>query len=100
MQKSIGHSNEHLTDGFIQIIHHDNSAVRTELLNGLLEADAHVAPKILYDAFGSKLFEAICEVPEYYPTRTEVEIFARHLPAMVEAIGTGVTLIDLGAGNC
>lgn len=69
-------------------------------MTGLLATKAHVAPKFLYDALGSKLFEAICELPEYYPTRTEAEIFARYLPAMAEVIGAGVTLIDLGAGNC
>jgi dimethylhistidine N-methyltransferase len=91
---------EHLPDGFIQAFHRDDAAIRAEVVAGLLATDARVAPKFLYDALGSKLFEAICELPEYYPTRTEAEIFARHLPAMAEAIGTGVTLIDLGAGNC
>ncbi|TCS34730.1 dimethylhistidine N-methyltransferase [Paucimonas lemoignei] len=96
MQKPSGY----LPDGFIQVFQQDNAVVRAELLNGLLETEARVAPKFLYDALGSKLFEAICELPEYYPTRTEAEIFARHLPDMAKAIGTGVTLVDLGAGNC
>ncbi|RJG01555.1 L-histidine N(alpha)-methyltransferase [Noviherbaspirillum sedimenti] len=91
---------EHLPDGFIQAFHRDDTAIRAELVAGLLATNATVAPKFLYDPLGSKLFEAICELPEYYPTRTETEIFARHLPAMAAAIGTGVTLIDLGAGNC
>lgn len=91
---------EHLPDGFIQDFYQDDTAVRAEVLAGLLASNARVAPKFLYDALGSKLFEAICELPEYYPTRTEAEIFSRHLPAMADAIGKGVTLIDLGAGNC
>jgi dimethylhistidine N-methyltransferase len=96
MQNSL----QHLPDGFIQAFHQDDAAVRAEVLAGLLATQARVAPKFLYDALGSKLFEAICELPEYYPTRTEAEIFTSHLPAMADSIGTGVTLIDLGAGNC
>lgn len=59
-----------------------------------------MSPKFLYDALGSKLFEAICELPEYYPTRTEAGIFASHGADMASAAGKGTTLIDLGAGNC
>lgn len=71
-----------------------------ELEAGLLASAAHVSPKYFYDAMGSVLFEAICELPEYYPTRTEADIFQRHLSEMAHVIGTGATLIDLGAGNC
>ena len=67
---------------------------------GLLARQAFTSPKYLYDALGSKLFEAICELPEYYPTRTEAGIFARHGADMAHAAGAGSTLIDLGAGNC
>jgi dimethylhistidine N-methyltransferase len=59
-----------------------------------------VSPKFLYDALGSKLFEAICELPEYYPTRTEAAIFELHGAEIARTVGTGSTLIDLGAGNC
>ena len=100
MPKPIEQLTEQLSDGFIQAFHRDDAAIRAELGAGLLATQATVSPKFLYDALGSKLFEAICELPEYYPTRTEAAIFARHLPAMAEAVGTGVTLIDLGAGNC
>ncbi|MBI3283430.1 MAG: L-histidine N(alpha)-methyltransferase [Burkholderiales bacterium] len=74
--------------------------LRAELAAGLLAATAHTAPKYFYDAVGSLLFEAICQLPEYYPTRTEAAIFSRHLAEMAQAIGPGGTLIDLGAGNC
>ena len=85
---------------FIQ--HHvaNPAQVRAELQAGLLAAAASTSPKYLYDALGSRLFEAITELPEYYPTRVEASIFAQHLNAMAAAIGTGHTLIDLGAGNC
>jgi dimethylhistidine N-methyltransferase len=75
-------------------------AVQAELTKGLLHTQAQVSPKYLYDVLGSKLFEAICELPEYYPTRTEASVFAAHLHDIACAAGRGSTLIDLGAGNC
>lgn len=74
--------------------------VRAELQAGLLATPAFTAPKYLYDALGSKLFEAICLLPEYYPTRTEAAIFDANLGAIAQSVGLGATLIDLGAGNC
>lgn len=71
-----------------------------ELVAGLSAREAYISPKYFYDALGSKLFEAICDLPEYYPTRTEAAIYATHQDAMAAAVGTGCTLIDLGAGNC
>lgn len=75
-------------------------AIRAELSAGLLAPQAATSPKYLYDALGSKLFEAICELPEYYPTRTEAAIFDAHLADIARSTGRGSTLIDLGAGNC
>ena len=77
-----------------------NAAIAVELAEGLCAPGASIAPKFLYDALGSKLFEAICELPEYYPTRTEAAIIARHGAEIARAVGPGATLIDLGAGNC
>jgi dimethylhistidine N-methyltransferase len=74
--------------------------VPAELFDGLGAHQATISPKFLYDALGSKLFEAICELPEYYPTRTEAGIFERHGREIAHACGIGTTLIDLGAGNC
>ncbi|MYM68072.1 L-histidine N(alpha)-methyltransferase [Pseudoduganella sp. FT55W] len=79
---------------------HGSAAVIAEISAGLLVPAAHISPKFLYDGLGSKLFEAICELPEYYPTRTEAAIFAAHGADMARALGDGTTLIDLGAGNC
>ena len=79
---------------------HGSDAVIAEISAGLLAPNAHTSPKYLYDGLGSKLFEAICELPEYYPTRTEAGIFAAHGADMARDIGTGTALIDLGAGNC
>ncbi|MBI1889342.1 MAG: L-histidine N(alpha)-methyltransferase [Burkholderiales bacterium] len=87
-------------NGFIQAYRKDEDGIRAELSEGLLASPAVTSPKYLYDALGSRLFAAICELPEYYLTRTEAAIFQAHLPEMAEAIGPGRTLIDLGAGNC
>ncbi|MDM5179468.1 L-histidine N(alpha)-methyltransferase [Massilia sp. DJPM01] len=77
-----------------------SGAIVSELTAGLLGGSAAISPKFLYDALGSRLFEAICELPEYYPTRTEAAIVARHGADVARAVGVGSTLIDLGAGNC
>lgn len=77
-----------------------SSFVFAELDAGLRADAASVSPKFLYDSLGSRLFEAICELPEYYPTRTEASIFARNGHEIARAVGLGRTLIDLGAGNC
>lgn len=78
----------------------ETDVIRNELIAGLCAPQASSSPKYLYDALGSRLFEAICELPEYYPTRTEAAIFERHGAEIAESVGAGATLIDLGAGNC
>lgn len=75
-------------------------AVLAEIGAGLLARRPHISPKYLYDTLGSRLFEAICELDEYYPTRTEAAIFAQHGEAIAACVGQGASLIDLGAGNC
>jgi L-histidine Nalpha-methyltransferase len=74
--------------------------IRAELSTGLLSQQASVSPKYLYDALGSRLFDAITELPEYYPTRTEAAILSQHLPAIAKQLPQGAVLVDLGAGNC
>ena len=85
---------------FLQLPHSDQATVRNELIQGLRATPAFTAPKYLYDALGSRLFEAITELPEYYPTRTEAAIFEAHAAAMAECVPAAATLVDLGAGNC
>ena len=74
------------------------------LANGLLASQASIQPKYFYNALGSKLFEAITQLDEYYPTRTEAGIFEANYSSIARAIkDSGVRdacLIDLGAGNC
>jgi L-histidine Nalpha-methyltransferase len=85
---------------FIQLYTDQQDAARDELAQGLREHPAAIAPKYFYDALGSRLFDAITELAEYYPTRTERAIMAEHQAAIAQAVGTGRTLVDLGAGNC
>jgi L-histidine N-alpha-methyltransferase len=87
---------------FVQL-HDERSAADAtlhELVAGLHAQPPTVAPKFLYDTLGSRLFDAITELPEYYPTRTEAAIFAGHGAAIAACVGRGRTLVDLGAGNC
>jgi L-histidine N-alpha-methyltransferase len=92
------------TPQFIQLHHDRADVIRSELLKGLTmnpqPGGAHVSPKFLYDSLGSRLFEAITALPEYYPTRTEAAIFRQHGEAIAGRVPAGATLIDLGAGNC
>jgi L-histidine N-alpha-methyltransferase len=88
------------TPRFIQSWFDDADAGRTAARAALAAPRASVAPKFFYDRLGSHLFEAITELPEYYPTRTEAAIFAAHGAEMAAAIGSGMALVDLGAGNC
>jgi dimethylhistidine N-methyltransferase len=73
---------------------------RDELAAGLQQRPAAIAPKYFYNPLGSKLFEAICLLEEYYLTRVETGIYTAHAAAIAAAAGPGTTLIDLGAGNC
>jgi dimethylhistidine N-methyltransferase len=85
---------------FLQIDHTSAEHLRTELSDALMATTAFASPKYFYNALGSKLFAAICELPEYYPTRTEAGIFDRYLDEIAASVGAGCTLIDLGAGDC
>ncbi len=88
------------TPQFVQLHQTDAAALRAELAAGLLAPAAHIAPKYFYDALGSRLFDAITELTEYYPTRTEAAIFAAQGAAMAQRVAPGSVLIDLGAGSC
>ena len=89
---------------FTQLHQPDSQALAAEAAAGLLAKAAFVSPKFFYDTLGSRLFDAICELPEYYPTRTEAAIVQQHLGAITDAVlgavGPAPTLIDLGAGSC
>jgi dimethylhistidine N-methyltransferase len=93
-----------LVPRFIDCSSPDAPPPAAEAAAGLLARPARLAPKFFYDALGSRLFDAITELPEYYPTRTEAAILVQHRDAIAAAVhaavGRGATLIDLGAGSC
>jgi dimethylhistidine N-methyltransferase len=70
-----------------------------DLLEGLGRTPRSIAPKYFYDAAGSALFDRICALPEYYPTRTEYAILGRHAGAIAARIGAKAQLIEFGAGS-
>lgn len=70
-----------------------------EVLAGLNEEPKLLPCKFFYDKRGSELFDAICELPEYYPTRTEMAIMADHVADMAAMIGPEALVIELGSGS-
>lgn len=77
---------------------HDERWDRAELAAALGESPPRIPSKYFYDAEGSDLFERICELPEYYPTRTELAIMRSHAAAMAAGLGPDVVLIEYGSG--
>lgn len=72
--------------------------LREEAIVGLRRAEKALPCKYFYDALGARLFEAITELPEYYPTRTELGIMSRAVHEMAESIGPHATLVEFGSG--
>lgn len=70
-----------------------------DVRRGLSASPKQLFPKYLYDSLGSRLFDAICHVDEYYLTRAEDEILTRHADEMVAGIPDCRTLIELGSGS-
>ena len=58
-----------------------------------------ISPKYFYDVEGSRLFDRICELPEYYPTRTEIGILERSVGEMAALAGRGAEIVEFGAGS-
>ncbi len=76
----------------------DERCLANDVLDGLTRPFKELPPKHFYDARGSELFEQICELPEYYPTRTEMQILAARADEIVAATGAG-ELVELGSGT-
>jgi L-histidine Nalpha-methyltransferase len=76
----------------------DERSLAYDVLDGLTRPFKEIPPKHFYDARGSELFEQICELPEYYPTRTEREILLAYAEEIVRRIGAG-ELVELGSGS-
>ena len=79
--------------------HNGQTTFARDVREGLSANPKQLFPKYLYDALGSKLFEAICQTPEYYLTRAENEILSRHADEIVKFLPGCQTLIELGSGS-
>ncbi|HEX2255213.1 MAG TPA: L-histidine N(alpha)-methyltransferase [Afifellaceae bacterium] len=76
----------------------DETFART-VLEGLRQVPKALPPKLLYDARGSELFDRICELEEYYPTRTELGILRERAAEIGRLAGPGAVLVEFGSGS-
>jgi len=72
---------------------------RDDVLHGLRQAQKTLPSKYLYDRRGSLLFDQICELDEYYPTRTELAITQKHAAEIAAMLGPNCLLIEYGSGS-
>ncbi|MBB4210546.1 dimethylhistidine N-methyltransferase [Rhodothalassium salexigens DSM 2132] len=72
--------------------------MKSAVLDGLTATPKGLSPSLLYDQEGSRIFEAICDQPEYYPTRTEIGILRAAAPEIAAAAGPDVQVVEFGAG--
>src|ERR1700694_1086482 len=81
---------------------HDATSVSSrfleDVLRGLSARRKTLPSKYFYDAEGSRLFEAICELPEYYVTRTETALLAGIAPELAGFVADGAALVEFGSG--
>ena len=71
-----------------------------DVLAGFSRAQKSIPPKYFYDTEGSRLFDAITELPEYYPTRTETAMLHEYADEIANKAGTGHLLVEPGSGSC
>ncbi|MCG8435945.1 MAG: L-histidine N(alpha)-methyltransferase, partial [Gammaproteobacteria bacterium] len=79
--------------------HPKKSDMKSDVLQGLQNPEKWISSMYFYDEHGSKLFDDICELPEYYPTRTELAIMQENIDDICSALGPQVSLIELGSGS-
>lgn len=70
-----------------------------DVVNGLKRPQKEIPCKYFYDKRGSELFEQICDLPEYYPTRTEIGIMQTSGPQIAEKVGAGRLVVEYGSGS-
>jgi len=75
------------------------STFMSDMMFGLREHPKRVSPKYFYDDAGSELFDRICELDEYYLTRTELAIMKEHAVHIGERVGSGLRIVELGSGS-
>jgi dimethylhistidine N-methyltransferase len=75
------------------------SGMYEEVVRGLQASPRQLPPKYFYDERGSRLFEAITRLPEYYLTRTEMALFDQHEASVAAALGSDACLVEYGSGS-
>ena len=76
----------------------ESAEFRAELIEGLSKPQKAVSPKWFYDAEGSRLFEDITRLPEYYPTRQEAALLRDLAPRLTRDFGDNAVLVEFGSG--
>lgn len=86
----------------IQQLYHANLSLyeedKKDVIQGLTQQQKSLPPRFFYDDYGSQLFEKICDLPEYYPTRTEAAILEQYAPEIAQMTGA-CELVELGSGS-
>jgi len=80
-------------------LHPAHEPLIADVLNGLRQTPKKISPMYFYDAHGSVLFDRICELPEYYPTRTEMRILQQHGRDIARCVGDDALLVEFGSGS-
>lgn len=80
-------------------LHPEPEDFHSDVIAGLSRKTRRLSPKFFYDERGSQLFDAITRLPEYYPTRTEIDLLQRHGEDMAEMLGNDGLLFELGSGS-
>ena len=75
------------------------SQAHAEILHGLTAKQKHISPKHFYDERGSRLFDQICQLPEYYLTRTELQLMDSYFDEVASLLGPRAAIIEFGAGS-
>lgn len=88
-----------LARSHVVLPHSSDTEFKADVLAGLSAAPKRLQAKYFYDGVGSQLFERITEVPEYYPTRTEMKILREHATDIAKLIAPGSALVEFGSGS-
>ncbi len=80
-------------------LHPQRANFLQEVIDGLTKRPKRLPCMYFYDERGSQLFDQICELEEYYPTRTEISILRRHATDIAEKLGDDCMLVELGSGS-
>ncbi len=91
------------SDQGLKLVERDEAGVdmafRADVLDGLSQSQKAIPARWLYDDAGSKLFEDITQLPEYYPTRAETQILTDHAQEFADLIGAGRAVVEFGSGS-